>query len=125
MSPSRNFIRFVHKVDIYEKVTTVNDMNQEKASWNLIYPSVPCLYVRAGSSTGIRIAPTTDESDYYFVYLDHDAPINYGSRLKNVTTRVHDEVVNEEWMQVIQIDKEIAFSGKVQYLQTKVKSVIE
>ena len=125
MYSSRNFVRFVHKVDIYHKVTVTNDMGQEKALWSIAHQDVPCYYVRAGSSTGIRIAPTTEESDYYLVYFNHDAPIDYGTRLKDVRTRVEGELVNSEWIQIVQIDKEFSFSGKVQYLQVKVKSVIE
>lgn len=125
MSPSRNFIRFVHRVDIYDKVTNVNDMGQKSASWVISDQSVPCLYVRAGSSTGIRIAPTTDEADYYLIYLNHDVNIDYNTRLRNITTKIGGEVINEGWIQIVQIDKEISFTGKVQYLQVKVKSVIE
>lgn len=125
MSPSRNFIRFVHKIDIYDKVSTLNDMGQETASWNLAIQGASCLYVRSGSSTGIRISPTTDESDFYLLYLDHNVPVNYGTRFKNVTTRVGNELINDEWIQIIQLDREIAFSGRIQYLQMKVKSVIE
>jgi hypothetical protein len=125
MSPSRNFIRFVHKVDIYEKITVTNDMGQHSAIWNLVDQDVEGAYIRSSSSTGIRITPTTDESDYYFLYLNHDIDVNYGTRFKNVRTRVGDEKLSDEWIQVVQIDREIAFSGKVQYLELKVKSVIE
>lgn len=125
MSPSRNFIRFVHRVDIYDKVTVTNDMGQKSASWVLSDQSVPCLYVRAGSSTGIRIAPTTDEADYYLVYFDHNVNIDYNSRLRDIRTKIGGEVLSNDWIQVVQIDKEISFTGKVQYLQLKVKSVIE
>jgi len=125
MSPSRNFIRFVHRVDIYDKVTVTNDMGQKSASWVLSDQSVPCLYVRAGSSTGIRIAPTTDEADYYLVYFDHNVNIDYNSRLRDIRTKIGGEVLSSDWIQVVQIDKEISFTGKVQYLQLKVKSVIE
>ncbi len=125
MSPRRNFIRFVHRVDIYDKITITNDMGQKNASWVLSDQSVPCHYVRAGSSTGIRIAPTTDEADYYLVYFDHDVNVNYNSRLKDIKTKIGGEVLSSDWIQVVQIDKEISFGGKVQYLQLKVKSVIE
>lgn len=125
MSPSRNFIRFVHRVDIYNRVTTTNDMGQSSASWTLMDQDVPCLYVRSGSATGIRIAPTTDEADYYLLYLEHDVEIDYNTRFRNIRTRVAGEPITDEWIQIVQINKEIAFSGRVQYLQLKVKSVIE
>jgi hypothetical protein len=35
MSPERSYIRFAHKVDLYTKITTKNDMGQNKAAWNL------------------------------------------------------------------------------------------
>jgi hypothetical protein len=122
---SRNFIRFLHRIDLYDKVATPNDMGQMKPSWNLYAQSVPCLFVRTGSSTGIRITPTIEETDHYYVYFEHDAPVTYGSRIKNVTTRANDEIVNDGCFQVIGIDREISFTGKIQYLQVKVKSVIE
>ena len=125
MFSSRNFIRFVHKVDIYDKIAVSNDMGQEKALWNISYQDLPCFYTRAGSSTAIRIAPTTDESDYYLMYFNHNAPIDYGTRLKDVRTKVDNEMIQCSWIQVIQIDREMSFGGKVQYLQVKVKSVIE
>ena len=74
MYPRRNFIRFAHKLDMYQRSTTVNDMGQEKASWVIYAQDVPCLYVRNGSSTGIRITPTTDETDFYLIYLKKWVP---------------------------------------------------
>jgi len=125
MSTRRNFIRMTHKVDIYSKVSIVNDMGQLHATWNLAQQDVRCLYVRAGSSTSIRIEPTTVEADFYFFYFDHDVDISYKTRFKNVRTYIGDELIAPDWIQVNQIDREISFSGKVQYLQVKVKSVIE
>ena len=125
MSPSRNFVRFSHKTDIYEYVALENDMGQRKALWNISYQDVPCLCIKTGSSTNIRITPTVEEADYLMVYFNHDAPINYNTRIKNVRTRIGDEPIYEEWLQVVEISRQIAFSGKVQYLEVKVKSVIE
>jgi hypothetical protein len=125
MSTSRNFIRFVHKVDLYTKVSSTNDMGQLHASWNLFEQDIECFYVRARASTDIRIEPSTVETDYYLIYFNHDAPIDYNTRFKNIRTYVGNEVISNDWIQIIQIDKEISFTGRVQYLQVKVKNVIE
>ena len=125
MLSKRNFIRFVHKVDLYTKVSTTNDMGQLHASWNLTERDLRCFYVRARASTDIRIEPSTVETDYYLLYLDHDAPIDYNTRFRNITTYIGDEVITNDWIQVVQIDREISFTGRVQYLQVKVKNVIE
>jgi hypothetical protein len=122
---SRNFIRFLHKADIYKKTSLKNDMGQMEASWNLSYQDVPCLYTPAGSSTGIRISPTSDETDYYLVYFNHNVDINYSSRIRNISTKVGGEIIDSGWYQVVQINNEISFSGKIQYIELKVKSVIE
>lgn len=125
MSPSRNFIRFAHKADIYDKVTIDNDMGQKKAIWNPSFENVPCLNVKTGPSTSIRFSPTIDEADYYTIYFNHNVQIDYGSRITNIKTRNGDELISDKWFQVIEIDKEISFSGKIQYLEIKIKSVIE
>lgn len=125
MSPSRNFVRFAHSADIYEYVSVENDMGQKKAIWNISYQKVPCLCIKTGSATNIRITPSVEEADYLMMYFQHDAPINYNTRLKNVTTRVGNESIYEDWLQVVEISRQLSFSGKVQYLEVKTKSVIE
>lgn len=125
MSSKRNFVRFVHKVDVYTKVSTTNDMGQLHATWTLTQQDVRCFYVRARASTDIRIEPSTVETDYYLLYLDHDIDIDYNARFKNIRTYIGDELINDDWIQIVQIDKEVSFSGKIQYLQVKVKNVIE
>lgn len=125
MSPSRNFIRFAHKADIYEKIAIENDMGQLKPNWNLSVQGISCLCIKSGSATSIRIVPSIEEADYLLMYFEHNAPINYDTRIKNVVTKVGGEDIYTDWLQVIEIDREISFSGKVQYLEVKVKSVIE
>lgn len=122
---SRNFVRLLHKADIYKKTSIKNDMGQMKASWNISAQDVPCLYTPAGSSTGIRISPTSDEADYFFIYFNHNVDIDYSYRIKNISTKIGSEMIDSGWYQIVQINREISFSGKVQYLELKVKSVIE
>ena len=121
---TKNFIRFLHKADIYTKTSLRNEMGQMKATWNISYQNVPCLYTPAGSSTGIRISPTSDEADYFSIYFNPDVDITYGSRIRNISTKNRGEIIDPNWYQIIQINREISFSGKVQYIQLKVKSVI-
>ena len=125
MSLKRSYIRFAHKVDLYTKITTKNDMGQNKAAWNLSVNGQVCSYVPSGSSTAIRITPSVEEADYFTVYFPHDADVNYSTRFKDLRVIVGEEVIESKWMQVIQIDKHISFTGQLQHLQVKLKSVIE
>jgi hypothetical protein len=75
--------------------------------------------------TAIRITPSVEEADYFTVYFPHDADVNYSTRFKDLRVIVGEEVIEPRWMQVIQIDKHISFSGQLQHLQVKLKSVIE
>lgn len=122
---SRNFVRFLHRVDMYKRTTIPNDMGQERGFWSIYEQDVPCLYLKSPSSTDIRISPTTDETDYYYLYLDHNIEVDYKTRFKNIKNRLGNEEITSDWIEVIQINKEISFTGKIQYLLLKVKSVIE
>jgi len=122
---NRSFIRFTNRVDIYSQTYLTNDMGQKVSSWNLTKEAMKCLYVSARSSTGIRITPNQIEANYFLFYFNYDAPIDYGLRLKNVTNSLRSEVIEDSWLQIIQIDKELSYSGKVQYLSIRAKSVIE
>ena len=125
MSINKSFIRLSHRVDLYSRVTTKNDMGQNKASWNLETSSQVCSYVPSGSSTAIRVSPTVEEADYYTIFFPHDADINYSTRFKNLRTIVGDNIIDSRYMQVIQIDKNVSLSGQIQHIQVKVKTVIE
>lgn len=125
MSLKRSYIRFAHKVDLYTKITTTNDMGQKKAAWNLSVNGQICSYVPSGSSAAIRITPSVEEADYCTVYFPHDADINYSTRFKDLRVIVGEDVIVSRWMQIIQIDKHISFSGQLQHLQVRLKSVIE
>lgn len=122
---SRSFMRMIHKVDLYTKGSTTNDTGQKRGSWSLYSQDVKCFFTPSGSSTNIKLNPTMEEADWYTMYFEHDAPVDYGTRLENLTT-FDGEVIYAGPLQVMQIDKHVApMSGKVQYLQLRVKTVIE
>lgn len=125
MSFERSYIRFAHKIDLYTKVSVKNDMGQNKALWNLYTDGQICSYVPSTSSTAIRITPSVEEADYFTIYFPHDAEVNYSTRFKDLRVIVGEDIIESRWMQVIQIDKHISFSGQIQHLQVKLKSVIE
>ena len=122
---NRSFIRFNNRVDIYSQTYLTNDMGQKVASWNLTEQAIKCLYLADRASAGIRITPNQTEANYFLFYFNYDAPIDYGLRLKNVTNSLRNETIEDSWLQIIQIDKEMSYSGKVQYFSIRAKSVIE
>lgn len=124
MYPKRSSFRFPHKVDIQSKTTTENDMGQQFASWATTYEDVKCSWTPAGSSTSIRNTPTAEEADFFTILFAHDADISYQSRLVDVRDKSGDTIYAGP-LQVVQIDKHLSFSGTVQYIQVKAKSVIE
>ena len=122
---NRSMMRFTNRVDIYSQTYLTNDMGQKVSKWNLTQEAVKCLFVADRTTTSIRITPNQIEANYFLFYFNYDAPIDYGLRLKNVTNSTRNESIDNSWLQVIQIDKEMSYSGKVQYLSVRAKSVIE
>jgi hypothetical protein len=122
---NRGLVRFNNKADIYSELYLTNDMGQKVAYWNLAHQGIKCYYSPGRSSTNIRISPAQTEANFIQLYFNYDAPIDYGLRIKNITTIFGDEVIESDWFQVIQIDKEMSYTGKVQYLGVRAKSVIE
>lgn len=125
MSSSRSHITFPHKIDIYNRVSIRNDMGQEQASWNLQTEYQKCSYVPSASSTAIRMSPTIEEADYFTIYFPHNTDISYTTRLKNLRVGVGNEMIDSRWLQIMQIDRHVGFSGRVQHIQVRVKTVIE
>ena len=125
MSPKRTSLRFTHTIDIYSKTTTENDVGQFFASWTVNQTGQICYFTPSGSAASIRVTPTIEEADYYTIILPHDADIDYGSRIYNVRARGSQELLYDGPFQIWQIDKHVSYSGKVQFLQVKVKTVIE
>lgn len=126
MYPKRSNIRFLHTVDIYEKITTENDTGQLFSTWTVVEQDKPCFYTPSGAATSIRVSPTAEEAEYYTILLPHDSDINYTSRLYNVKDRLTGEVIDAGPLQVWQINKHVStFSGRVQFLSIKSKTVIE
>lgn len=125
MSIKRSHIRFAHKIDVYSKVSVKNDMGQNKALWNLDVDGQMCSYVPSTTSTAIRITPSVEEADYFTIYFPHDAQISYSTRFRDLRVAPSNDIIESRWMQVIQIDKHISFSGQLQHLQVRLKSVIE
>ena len=122
---SRSFINFSHRVDLYQKGYTVNDTGQRKPSWTLIGSQIKCFFTPSGANTRIRLNPTMEESDTYTMFFPHDIELTYGSRLENIKTW-DGELIYSGPLQIDQIDKQVSqLSGKIQYLQVKVKTVIE
>lgn len=114
-----------NRVDIYEKVTTENDTGQYVATWQAAYESVKCSVTPAGSAASIRVSPTAEEADYITMMLPYDTDISYTSRLYNISN-LYGDVVYPGVYQVIQIDRQMSSTtGRVEYLQLKLKSVIE
>lgn len=113
-----------HRVTILKRSTANNDMGQRKATWAVDVENVPCFSTPSGASASIRTQPTVEQSDYLTIYLPHDTDIQYTSRLRNIQTVSGDVIYSNDY-QVIQIDKQISFTGKVQYLQITAKSVVE
>jgi hypothetical protein len=115
-----------HRVDIYEKDTVENDTGQLMADWILSISEQRCFFTPAGAAASIRISPTMEEADYLTMIFPHDCPISYGTRLYNLKSGTGDEVYYEGPLQVVQIDKHVSpVTQKVQFLQVKVKTVIE
>jgi hypothetical protein len=125
MSFSRSNIPFSHRIDIYNRVSIRNDMAQEKASWNLFVENQKCAYVPAASSTSIRISPTIEEADYFTLFFPHDVNISYKTRLKDLRVSIGKEVIDSRWLQIVQIDKHVGLSGRIQHIHVRVKTVIE
>ena len=124
MLPKRSHKRFLHRVDIYSKTSEENDTGQLKATWTIYQQRVPVSYTPSFSSTSIRNTPTTEESDWYTLIFPHDAAISYGHRLKNLVT-MDGEFIEKEYMQVMEIKKHISYTGKIQFIEVRTKSVIE
>lgn len=124
MSVKRTFFRFVHKCDVYDKSSTVNDTGQRKPQWTARTVGQECFYTPSGSSALIRTSPTMEEGDYLTVQFPHDAVISYGSHVSNIRDHTG-EVIKAGPYEVKQIDDHVSFTGRKEFMSVILKSVIE
>lgn len=114
-----------HKVDLYEKSIEENDTGQSFATWYLSEEEIRCFVTPSGSAASIRVSPTAEEADYLTVMLPYDTNVSYTTRFDNFSN-LYGETIYPGIFQVIQIDRHVsAITGRVEYLQLKLKSVIE
>jgi hypothetical protein len=117
-----NYMRLVHKADIYEKSTTRNAAGQAKATWASETADVKCYFVPRFAET--RVQPTYEQWERINIFFNADAGVDYNKRIYNIRDRVGN-VIEAGPLEVISVIKQSGFSGKVRHVMVTVQRVIE
>lgn len=117
------FLKFHHKVDIFNKRREVNAAGQRYAT--LHYDCTIPVFAQWTQSNIINQPYQGSIEDLqFFVPKDHLDKISYEIRFKNIKDR-YDNIIDSSYYEVIGIEKKMQFSGKVHHFVVSVKRVIE
>jgi len=115
-------MKMAHRVDVYSKSVASSSSGQRVASWTLLDSNVKCVF--APGRTNVRVIPTTEQSDIDTMFFEHDANVDYGTRLYNLRD-IKGGVIKAGPLEVVSIQIPTGYQGRTNHLQVRVESVIE
>jgi hypothetical protein len=120
---AKTYLRFVHKIDVYEKITSNNAAGQKTITFNKA-ATIPAVFQSQRSER--RIEPYIDNIDQYEFYISHqDAQyITYNNRIQNVTDRAG-VVLESGPLEIISIRKYMGYKGKLHHYLITTRRVVE
>lgn len=120
----KTFLKFHHKIDVYQKTTSVNDAGQKTVTYSLATAGAPAIF--QSNSSERRVAPYVDNIDEFQFYIPHEysAYIDYNNRIKNVKDRYGNVLVSYP-LEITNIEKKMGFNGKLHHLFVSARKVVE
>jgi hypothetical protein len=120
----RNNLRMPHRIDIMSMERITSPSGQKEASWNL-EKRIKCYYVPHRAT--IRVSPTSDETEKIMIFVPSDAPIDFKTRMENLTDRKGNAFphLEEKKFEVISMNHFSGYGGKPHHIQVVIETVIE
>jgi len=118
-----SFMRLTHRCTISSKSFQTTDVGQKMPFWSRKYSNHPCYMAPASMKASIRVAPTSEEGDYFAFYVDKRTEIEYQSRIENV--KYKKEVLYPGPFEVQDIKLMTGFTGAPLYKRILLRKVIE
>ena len=119
----QTYLRFPNTVEVHTKTVTTNPAGQRKASFSLN----STINVQVQSGSGSRtLSGYISEVDSYKIIFSHEdkALVIYNNRLKNLKDR-DGTVIEAGPLEMMDIEKKLGVSGKVNHLIAQVTKVKE
>lgn len=120
---AKTHLRFVHKIDIYNKITSTNAAGQKTITFNKT-ATIPAIFQAQKSER--RIEPYIDNIDQYEFYISHqDARyVSYNNRIQNVVDR-YGNVIEAGPLEIISIKKYMGYKGRLHHYLITARRVVE
>lgn len=120
---AKTHLRFVHKIDIYNKITSTNAAGQKTITFNKT-ATIPAIFQAQKSER--RIEPYIDNIDQYEFYVSHqDARyVSYNNRIQNVVDR-YGNVIEAGPLEIISIKKYMGYKGRLHHYLITARRVVE
>jgi hypothetical protein len=120
---AKTFLRFVHKIDVYQKTTSNNAAGQKTITFSKA-ATIPAIFQAQKSER--RIEPYIDNIDQYEFYVSYqDAQyITYSNRIQNVIDRAGN-VLEAGPLEIISIKKYMGYKGKLHHFLITTRRVVE
>jgi hypothetical protein len=120
---AKTYLRFVHTVDVYQKISSTNDAGQKTVTFTKL-ATIPASYQSGVSER--RIEPyieNIEEYKFYVPYQDTNV-ISYSNRISNVKDR-YGNVIETGPLEIISIRKQMGFGGRLHHLIVGARRVVE
>jgi hypothetical protein len=120
---AKTYLRFVHTVDIYQKIIDVNAAGQKTITFTKS-ATIPASYQSGVSER--RIEPYIQNIEEYKFYISYqDAGyVTYNNRILNVKDR-NGNVIETGPLEITSIRKQMGFGGRLHHLILGARRVVE
>ncbi len=120
---AKTYLRFVHKIDVYQKTTATSAAGQKTITFNKA-ATIPAIFQAQKSER--RIEPYIDNIDQYEFYISYqDAQyITYNNRIQNVVDRFGN-VLETGPLEIVSIRKYMGYKGKLHHYLITTRRVVE
>ena len=120
---AKTYLRFVHTVDVYQKISSTNAAGQKTVTFTKL-ANIPASYQSGVSER--RIEPYIENIEEYKFYVSYQdsAVISYSNRISNVKDR-YGNVIDTGPLEIISIRKQMGFGGRLHHLIVGARRVVE
>ena len=120
---AKTYLRFVHKIDVYQKTTSNNAAGQKTITFSKA-ATIPAIFQAQKSER--RIEPYIDNIDQYEFYISYQDSqfITYNNRIQNVVDRAGN-VLETGPVEIISIKKYMGYKGKLHLFLITTRRVVE
>lgn len=120
---AKTYLKFHHKIDIYEKTVTTNSAGQRTVSFSKS-ATIPAVFQAMDAEK--RIEPYISNIDEYSFYISHQDKdlINYNNRIQNVVDR-YGNIIESGPLEIVNIRKYTSYTGRLSYILVGARKVVE